>query len=186
MKRTIRFDRLLVAALAVAAVVAASEAAHAGPGEPPVPAEIAVEAGNKLFLVSDAVGVQIHTCVPNGAGYLWSFVAPRATLFDRSGNVLMSHFGGPTWQAKDGSAVVGQVEKRVTVDPTAIPWLRLVAASTTSGAEGDRLAGTTFVQRLETTGGLEPAPGLCNAGTVGTTDEVPYTAVYAFWKRTGS
>lgn len=106
MKRTIRFDRLLVAALAVAAVVAASEAAHAGPGEPPVPAEIAVEAGNTPFLVSDAVGVQIHTFVPNGA-YPWS-------------------------------------------------------------------------------GGHAPAAGLCNAGTVGTTAEVPYTAVYALWKRAGS
>ena len=185
MKRTIRFDRLLVAAAVVAAVFAAAEAAKAGPQEPEVPVTIAVPEGHKLFLVSDAVGVQIHACNPNGAGYRWDFVGPRATLYDASGKVLMTHFGGPTWQAKDGSRVVGTLDDKVTVDPTAIPWLRLKAAST-AGADGDRLAGTTYIQRLETTGGLAPAAELCNAGTVGTSAEVPYTAVYAFWKETGS
>jgi hypothetical protein len=98
----------------------------------------------------------------------------------------MTHFGGPTWRAKDGSQVVGRLDDKVTVDPTAIPWLRLEAASTASGVDGDRLAATTYVQRLATTGGLAPAPGLCNAETVGTVAEVPYTAVYTFWKRSGS
>jgi hypothetical protein len=186
MKRTIRFDRLLVAAAVVVAVFAVAEAAQAGPQEPEVPATITVPDGHKLFLVSGAVGVQIHACNPNGAGYRWDFVAPRATLHDASGKVVMTHFGGPTWQAKDGSEVVGSLDEKVTVDPTAIPWLRLKAASTAAGGDGDRLAGTTYIQRLETTGGLAPAAALCNAETVGDTAEVTYTAVYAFWKETGS
>ena len=186
MKRTIRFDRLLVAAIAVVAVFAAAEAAQAGPREPAAPAKLAVPDGHKLFLVSDAIGVQIHACNANGTGYRWDFVGPRATLYDANGKPLMTHFGGPTWRAKDGSQVVGSLDDKVTVDPTAIPWLRLRAASTAAGADGDRLAATTYVQRLATTGGLAPAAELCNAETVGTVAEVPYTAVYTFWKRSGS
>ena len=74
----------------------------------------------------------------------------------------------------------------VTVDPTAIPWLLLSAASTASGPDGDRLAHTTFIQRIATTGGLAPAAAGCNAGTAGTSAEVPYTADYYFWKATGN
>ena len=42
----------------------------------------------------------------------------------------------------------------VTVDPNAIPWLRLHAVST----EGPGIfADTTFIQRVNTTGGKAPA-----------------------------
>jgi hypothetical protein len=52
----------------------------------------------------------------------------------------------------------------------------------TAGDDADRLAGTTFIQRIATTGGLAPAAALCNAVTVGNRVEVPYTADYTFWK----
>ena len=181
MKRSIPLYAL-VAALAMAGALCVSHPAQAGPDEPPVPTAIAVPDGHKLFLVADAVGVQIHSCDAVGTDFRWTFVAPRADLFDDKGKLLTTHFAGPTWQARDGSQVVGRVEQRVTVDPTAIPWLRLAASSTTAGQDGDRLAQTTFIQRLETTGGLAPSPETCNAGTVGEIAEVPYTAVYAFWK----
>jgi Protein of unknown function (DUF3455) len=96
------------------------------------------------------------------------------------GNRAASGTLGPTWQAKDGSTGVGSVVKRVIVDPTAIPSLKLSAASTAAGADGDRLAHTTFVEGINTTGGLAPA-GACTAGA---TAEVPYTADYTFWKET--
>ena len=69
------------------------------------------------------------------------------------------------------------------IDPTVIPWLRVVAVSTSAGPDGDRLAHTSFIQRTETTGGLAPDAEECNAQTVGTIAEVPYTADYVFWKR---
>lgn len=97
--------------------------------------------------------------------------------------MLTTHVAGPAWQAKDGSKVVGQLVDKVTVDPTAIPWLLLSAASTSAGADGDRLAGTTFIHRLATAGGLAPAPAECNEETVGETRHVPYTADYVFWKQ---
>ena len=41
------------------------------------------------------------------------------------------HFAGPTWQASDGSKVVGElVAKDAGPDPNAIPWLLLAAKST--------------------------------------------------------
>ncbi len=70
---------------------------------------------------------------------------------------------------------------RAAPDAAAIPWLLLSAASTTPGALGD----TTFIQRVNTTGGLAPAAATCTAAAVGTQAEVPYTADYRFWKAKG-
>jgi hypothetical protein len=182
-----RFHRLLfAAALATLAAWAAAEVAQAGPEEPAVPAAIAVPAGHKLFLVGHATGAQIYACTASPDGYRWGFVAPRASLYDDNGRLLSTHFAGPTWQARDGSSVVGRVVGRATVDSSAIPWLLLSADSTAAGADGDRLAGTTYVQRIATTGGLAPAASTCNEATAGTTAEVPYTSDYYFWKERGS
>ncbi len=181
MRRFIGFNRLLLAGIvAAAAVVSLTQVAHAGPPPPVVPSQIQVPAGNKVFLVGHAVGVQIYAC----NGVAWGFVAPRANLYDDHGKLIITHFAGPTWQAKDGSRVVGLAEAMVTVDPTAIPWVRLSAASTAAGPDGDRLVATTFVQRIATTGGLAPPAAACTSATAGTVAEVPYTADYYFWKQT--
>src|ERR671918_1709094 len=187
MKRSIRFVRILVAAM-VAAVAAwpLAQIAHGAPAEPEVPTAIEVPHGNKLFLVGHAVGVQIYSCNATSSGYRWELVAPRADLYDDKGKLLATHFGGPSWQARDGSIVVGRRVDGVTVDATAVPWLLLSAASTASGPDGDRLAGTTFIQRIATTGGLPPAATDCSEDTVGAGEEVPYAADYYFWKASGS
>jgi hypothetical protein len=173
---------LLLAALLAA--LAAWPSAHAADAEPDVPAEIAVLDGHKVSLVAHATGVQIYVCAPAAGGHAWSFVAPRATLYDDNGKPIGTHFAGPTWQARDGSAVVARVDGRADVAGT-IPWLRLAAVSTSVGADGDRLAGTTYIQRVATTGGLAAAAGECSAATAGATAEVPYTADYYFWKAAG-
>jgi hypothetical protein len=183
MRRFIRFNRLLlVGIVAATATMCLMQAAQAGPPPPVVPSQIEVPDGNKVFLVGHAVGVQIYSC----NGVVWSFVAPRANLDDDNGKLIISHFGGPTWQAKDGSKVVGQAEASVTVDPTAIAWVRLAAASTAASPDGDRLVDTTYIQRIATTGGLAPPSAECNPATAGTVAEVPYTADYYFWKKTAS
>src|ERR671918_2142978 len=174
-----RMKRLIWAAaiVTVAAVTPLAPVAAAGPAEPAVPEDIKVPVGNKLFLVGHAAGVQIYSC--NGTA--WGLVAPRANLYGDNGKLLMTHFGGPTWQAKDGSKVVAQRDGQANVEG-AIAWLRLAAASTTAGPDGDRLAGTTYIQRINTTDGLAPAAADCNASTAGDVVEVPYTADYYFWK----
>jgi uncharacterized protein DUF3455 len=188
MKRSFRIERLLAAGAIAVGITAGplTPAAHAAPAAPGVPTTIAVPAGNKVFLVGHAVGVQIYSCKTTPDGPKWGLTAPRANLYGDNGQLIGTHFGGPTWQANDGSAVVGRREADVTVDQTAIPWLRLAAASATPGPEGDRLANTTFIQRTATTGGLAPAAATCNTTTLGDTAEVPYTADYYFWKATGS
>jgi hypothetical protein len=188
MKRLIRYERLLPAIVLAALAIAIPGVAGAGPAEPAVPTEIAVVDGHKLFLVAHAVGVQIHECIPNGSGYRWRFIGPRANLYDDHGMLLATHSSGPSWQARDGSKVTATVDGTgsVTVDPGAIPWLRLRVTSASAGPDGDRLAATKFIQRIRTMGGLAPAAASCNSETLGDAAEVAYTADYTFWKTTGS
>jgi FtsP/CotA-like multicopper oxidase with cupredoxin domain len=164
-----------------AALALASAAGVAQAAEPGIPTEIQIEPGHKLYLEAHAVGVQIYDCVAVGVGYAWSPATPRADLYSDNGKLIGSHYGGPTWEARDGSAVIAKRDAGVTVDPTAIPWLRL-SASGTAGFDGDRLAGTTWIQRVATVGGLAPAAADCNAATAGTRKEIPYSADYRFWK----
>ena len=176
-------------AASVVALVAAfplAQAAFAGPTAPEVPMDIQVPSGHKVFLVGHAEGVQIYSCNATAGGYAWTLVAPRANLYGDNGKLIATHFGGPSWQATDGSRVVGRRDAPpVTMDGTAIPWLRLAAASTSVGDDGDRLAHTSYIQRVATTGGLAPAAGTCNAATAGGVEEIPYTADYYFWKKAG-
>ena len=170
----------LAAVLAAAALAPAT--ALAGTPAPDVPGDIAVPAGHKPYLTGHATGVQIYPCRAVAGGYAWGASTPRATLFADSGKAIAEHFGGPSWQANDGSLVVGRRDAGVTVDETAIPWLRLTIASATAGQDGDRLLETTYILRTATTGGLAPAAAACNAATEGTSAEVPYTADYTFFK----
>ena len=65
-------------------------------------------------------------------------------------------------------------------------WLLLARQSTAAGRDGDLLTNTTLIQRINTTGGLAPAPAECNKGTVNTRKEVQYSADYLFLKKTVS
>jgi len=107
------------------------------------------------------------------------WVASAGARVGPLGKLIATHCGGPAWQARDGSLVVGQVVDRAPV-ANATAWLKLSAASKSAGPDVDRLAGTTFIQRVATVGGLRPAAADCNAGTAGTGQEVHYTADYYF------
>jgi hypothetical protein len=185
MKHTIRFHRIVAAGIVAASALSMPTAAHGESHNAAVPAEIAVPDGHSEFLVTQATGVQIYSCNATATGFGWGFVAPRADLWGKNDKLVGTHFGGPTWQARDGSSVVAARVDGVTVEPTAIPWLLLSAVSTTPGQDGDRLVDTTYIQRTATTGGLAPAASDCNEETVGSVAEVPYTATYHFWKATG-
>jgi hypothetical protein len=87
-----------------------------------------------------------------------------------------THYVGPTWESNSGSKVVGVRVAGCTPDPTAIPWLLLRAV--TSEGPGI-LHRVTFIQRVNTVGGLAPtAPG----SEIGEQVEVPYTAEYFFYR----
>lgn len=184
-----RLARVLIASAALlalssvaAAVAIAGPAPQTAPGDPIDPRTYAPN--SKLFLVTHAVGVQKYTCQPNGT---WLFTDPEAVLYAPSGNPIGTHFlnfatGRPTWQLRDGSSVEATRFATMPGGPGNIAWLLLQAAATTAGPDGDRLAGTTWVQRLNTSGGATPTEA-CAAGD---TKAVPYTTDYMFWKAAGS
>jgi hypothetical protein len=171
----IRFAGMLVAGLVLAGSLA--QVARADVRNPLLP-----PAGNVPFLAAGASGTQNYACTATATGFAWTFTGPRANLFDLRGRVIITHFGGPTWQANDGSKVVGALSGSVTVDPNSIPWLLLKGTPTPAPTGGGLLAKTTFIQRLLTRGGLAPAASTCNARTAGSAAAVPYTAEYVFWK----
>jgi hypothetical protein len=155
---------------------------------PEVPAALQVPDGNKVSFHAYAVGVQIYVATPSPADptmFVWTFKAPEAVLFaaeeddcDDDAEVVGIHYAGPTWESVSGSKVVGARVAGVIVDPTAIPWLLLRAASTEGHGIFER---TTFVQRVNTTGGLAPATAPTQAGQEA---RVPYTADYYFFRAT--
>lgn len=134
-----------------------------------------VEAGNRVALHAYAEGVQIY----QWTGTSWLFIAPEAQLFpddDAQTQAFGIHYAGPTWESASGSSVRGTVLDRCTPDPSAIPWLLLGVV--TSDGPGI-FEGTTFIQRLNTTGGNAPSSA---GGFVGEEARVPYTADYYFYK----
>jgi hypothetical protein len=169
----------LVAAAAIALGVAlgAAQGATAAPAPPEVPVDIAVPTGNVLSSVGRAQGFQIYVCQPTG----WVLQQPMAVLLQNGHKPFALHYGGPTWMAMDGSSVVA-ARDGIAPAPTAgaIPWLRLKSTAN-SGAAGGTFTGTTYIQRINTTGGVAPATG-CDADHLGATTPVFYTADYYFYR----
>jgi len=102
-----------------------------------------------------------------------------------------------TWQHRDASIVWGRVRP---ADPTvpgdigdsstdpafvadgAVAWLKVTATATQAGPTGgDTLKKTTFIQRLNTSGGLAPKTGCSTPTDVGHQAFVPYKADYFFY-----
>jgi hypothetical protein len=144
---------------------------------PPVPESLAPGADQVLAMTVPARGVQVYACRvrPDGKGHAWAFVAPEAKLLDADGRPIGSHGAGPTWQAADGSRVVGSVKARADAPAAGtIPWLLLATES--NGPDG-AFSRVTSIQRVNTAGGAAPTT-TCNDGLLGRTVRVPYTADY--------
>jgi hypothetical protein len=175
-----------VGLVAAATTVSMTQVASAEPAPPVVPGSIAPDAGNKVFLVGHTKkgeSFQIYKCTAPGT---WSLDRPSATLVGDNGQLIATHFKGPTWQATDGSKVVGTPVANVP-NPGSIPLLLLKGTPTPVGGDGGRLGATTFIQRVNTTGGVIPAASECTeaAAAAGTEKKVEYSADYYFWKATG-
>jgi len=191
MSRFTRLCRAVGVGIAVTtATLAMTQVANAQLPPPKIqPDQAAIQAppANVVFLVGHATGVQTYTC--NGAGNWGTSSVPTATLVSDSGQVI-EHTKGPTWTAKpDGSAVSllpGKTPiKANSPDPVHdIPWLLVpVGPAPTSSANPGVLTGTTFVQRVNTGGGVAPPADQCT--TANTTKDVHYTADYYFWRPAG-
>jgi len=103
-----------------------------------------------------------------------------------------------TWQhSRDASIVRGKVRPAdptvpgdlgdsstdpAFVAPGAVAWLKVTATATEVGPTGgDTLTKTTFIQRLNTAGGVAPSPGCASPANLGNQAFVPYTADYFFY-----
>jgi Protein of unknown function (DUF3455) len=123
-------------------------------------------------------GAQVYTCEASPSGFGWRLKAPEATLLDDAGAEFGRHFTGPSWQARDGSTVVGEVVvSNPAPHPGSIPWLLLRAKSHSGGGV---FASVGYIARIRTEGGLAPANG-CDATHTGAGRRVPYTAFYVFF-----
>jgi hypothetical protein len=166
---------LTVAGVSFASVPAARAVDDSRPPDLPSPLcnDVQVPSGNIVAFHVYARGTQIYRW--NGT---WVFVAPSAMLFadaNYNGQVGI-HYAGPTWESNSGSKVVATRLEPCSPEPTAIPWLKLQTVST----EGPGIfSSVTYIQRVNTTGGLAPtAPG----SSIDAVVEVPYTAEYYFYR----
>jgi Protein of unknown function (DUF3455) len=140
---------------------------------------------------------------PDASGFAWILFTPQATLFNDDDKQLITHYFSPnpfetntnpgvlddhmiraTWQhSKDTSTVWAMAIASSSGAGGAIPWLLLRVVGAQDGPTGgDTLTPTTFIQRLNTTGGVAPSMGCGSLTDVGKQAFVPYTADYFFYE----
>lgn len=169
---------------------------------PPVPTTIEVPAPDQAFLLGRGVGTQNYECQPvKSIGQVdWVLFTPQATLFGEQNEQLTTHFFSPNpkesfivraaWQdSLDTSTVWGAVIAS-SVDPDfvkagAIPWLLVAVTGFQDGPTGgDTLSKTTFIQRVNTEGGVAPPVQECSRPKdIGKKAFVPYAADYIFYTK---
>jgi uncharacterized protein DUF3455 len=100
-----------------------------------------------------------------------------------------------TWQHRDTSTVwakvnlnddgsIGSSSDPVFVEQGAVAWLLLKVVGAEDGPTGgDTLSETTFVQRLNTSGGVAPSKGCASSADLGHQAFMPYTADYFFYRK---
>ena len=140
--------------------------------EKPAPPSIELPAGTQLLLQVEGEGAQVYTCTDQH----WTLKAPDAKLLNEGGQVIGSHFAGPTWQLQDGSEVKGKmIASQPSTKPSSVPWLLVQAVP---GSGSGKLASVSYIRRTETEGGAAPATP-CTGGE----ERVPYKAKYSFYTK---
>lgn len=194
------------AVLAVIFTLPLALRANAEPESPPrVPANIQVPPGNEAYLVAHAVGTQNYVCRRSGDDIKFVLFTPEARLVkgdeqltshyfspnpfeaNTDANVLSDHLIRPTWRhSRDTSTVWAKAVANAasSAAPNVIPWLLLEVAGAQKGPNGgDALTATSFIQRVNTSGGMAPSRGCASATDIGNQAFVPYTADYVFFKK---
>jgi hypothetical protein len=165
--RFVRVSRAIAAA--VGAICACATASAASSIEPPQAEQV---------MSTTASGVQNYSCEYDAQHHLgWVFTSPQATLYDAGGHAIIHHAAGPSWEAEDGSRIVGHVVAQTPSDTAAsIPQLLLETRSTAASGE---LSGIRYVQRVKTVGGMMPVAPCSAEHEIGSS---PYLANYVFYK----
>jgi Protein of unknown function (DUF3455) len=135
-------------------------------------------AANESAMRYNGNGAQVYVCSATSGKFAWTLKAPDAKLTDENPKQTIKHFAGPTWQAMDGSSVVGEA---VATSPSprlgAIPWLVLRAKSHSGSG---MLSDVAYIVRTDTRGGVAPRSG-CDQAHSASERRVSYSATYLFF-----
>ncbi|GAX49470.1 DUF3455 domain-containing protein [Streptomyces olivochromogenes] len=138
------------------------------------PAALKVPDGNRLTGVFSAAGVQTYACTDG----VWKLLEPAATLWaknDRSHRPVALDSRGPVWVSTvDGSAVNAAA---IANSPKTGTIPELLLQSTATRGTGV-FAGVSYLQRLNTHGGVAPTTACTGTDQI----SVRYSATYAFYK----
>lgn len=164
---------------------------------PAVPSNIQVPQGSKAYRVGHAFGTQQYSCVFKDSVFQWVLFGPQATLLNDD-NQVMTHFLSPnpiengkprpTWEDSHDTSAVWGSKIAESADPNfvasgAIKWFLLQVVGAESGPTGGaRMTPTTYIQRLNTSGGVAPSGGCDQSTPAGAMALVPYTADYFFYR----
>jgi uncharacterized protein DUF3455 len=157
-----------------------------------VPPVLEVPPGNEEYLRAAASGTQNYICMPSG----WTFIGPQATLIVKIANMrqqVATHFLSPnpdeagtaraTWQSSlDTSSVWAKAVASSSdfAGAGAIPWLLLQVVGAEKGpGGGSGISETTYIQRVNTTGGVAPTTSC----SVEMRAFVPYSADYVLYRK---
>lgn len=136
---------------------------------PGIPEGLKVPDTEVILLKAVGKGKQVYVCSAkpgDESQFAWVLDRPRADLLDDQGQVIGKHYKGPVWEAADGSTVAGVVQQHANApDAKAVPWLLLKV---------------TYIQRVDTEGGLAPADG-CDKAHAGAEASADYQATYYFY-----
>jgi hypothetical protein len=186
-----------LAPLAAALLLAACAAVPQGPGpltggQPPAPGQPTTPAQapslglfSKIKVTDDqqpvlrfaARGVQVFRCERRDGDVGWWYRLPEADLVDVKGAVVARHGADFSFEHVDGSRLLGKVLASDAAPRDAdLRWLLLSTRSFGQGA----FTGITYVQRVNTSGGMPPAK--CDPKQLNQLLRVDFTAEFVFYR----
>ena len=145
-----------------------------------LPEAVRAPAGTSMKMATTGVGQITYECrekTTMAGQYEWAFVGPVATLYAADKKTVGKYYAGPTWEAADGSKITG---KQVAVSPAAPGNIPMQLVKTDPAMGAGAMSGVTYIQRLNTKGGVAPASA-CDAASKGQRQQVAYEADYVFY-----
>jgi len=156
------------------------------PGQPTTPApapslglfsRIRVADDQQPVLRFAARGVQVFRCEQRDGDLGWRYRLPDAELLDVKGVVVARHGTDFSFEHVDGSRLLGKVlASDAAPRDEDLRWLLLSTRSFGQGA----FTGITYVQRVNTGGGMPPAK--CEPKQLNQLLRVDFTAEFVFYR----
>lgn len=145
-----------------------------------IPASLRVPAGQLVKYRYAASGDVTYQCLPSSdrpGQFAWVQMLANATLNTRSGRSVGRYYGGPTWEANDGSQVIGSVIASVDSTTSGLPQQLIQTVSSEGRAS---FSGISYIQLLNTQGGGSPS-ATCDYSARTQRQQVSFQADFVFY-----